>query len=208
MEFLVALYRRFRVKVSPQQFPCLACGIRVMDQYGDHGTLCNTTAQNAKRRHNIVRDLLMKMGKSAGLDTTIEQNPTTTTSNIKPADVLFENYENGTHLAVDVTIVSPFRAGVDPAAVSQYMYTGDQAYVAKLNTYADCTFKHGVNFQPFVIEEFGAIHSKGLDIFNRLCKFIAIRKNCPVTQIKFHYSKLLSSTIQRQNSRAILSRLS
>ena len=88
------------------------------------------------------------------------------------------------------------------------MYTGDQAYVDKLHKYDSFTFKSGVIFQPFVLEEFGAIHTKGMDIFNRLCNFIAIRKNCPVTQIKFHYSKLLSSKINQQNSRAILSRLS
>ena len=35
---------------------------------------------------------------------------------------------------------------------------------------------------------------------------ISIRQNKPLTQIKFKYSKLLSSAIQRQNSRAILSR--
>ena len=44
-------------------------------------------------------------------------------------------------------------------------------------------------------------------VFNRLCEFIAIKQDRKLTDIKFHYSKLLSSTIQRQNSRAILSRL-
>ena len=67
--------------------------------------------------------------------------------------------------------------------------------------------KHHVSFQPFVIEEFGAVHKEGMNIFNRLCEFIAIRPNKDVTKIKFHYSKSLSSAIKRQNSRAILSRL-
>ena len=131
---------------------------------------------------------------------------TTTTSNIKPADVLFENYDNGEHMAIDVTIISPFRGGVTSGAATQFMYTADQTYLDKLNKYSQHTFKPNHRFQPFVIEEFGAIHKEGMKVFNRLCEFIAIRQNKDLTAIKFHYSKLLSSTIQRQNSRAILSR--
>ena len=51
------------------------------------------------------------------------------------------------------------------------------------------------------------ISNKGMKVFNRLCEFIAIKQDRDLTEIKFHYSKLLSSTLQRQNSRAILSRL-
>ena len=76
-----------------------------------------------------------------------------------------------------------------------------------MGKYKSFTFKPHVSFQPFVIEEFGAVHKEAMVIFDRLCEFIAIRQNKHVTQTKFHYSKLLSSAIQRQNSRAILSRL-
>ena len=208
MEFIMALYRRFRVPILDQASPCSACHIRVMDTHCDHATLCGYSSQNFKTRHDAVKLLLVNMDKSAGLRTKLEQNPTTAiTSNIKPADVLFENYEDGHHLAVDVTVVSPFRGGVGNGAATTFMYTGDQAYVDKLGKYKGFTFKQNVTFQPFVIEEFGAVHKEGMNVFNRLCEFIANRQNKDLTQIKFHYSKLLSSVIQRQNSRAILSRL-
>ena len=87
------------------------------------------------------------------------------------------------------------------------MHTGEKTYVDKLDQYKLFTFKPRTSFQPFVVEEFGAVHQEAMVIFNRLCEFIAIRKNKHITQIKFQYSKLLSSAIQRQNSRAILSRL-
>ena len=83
----------------------------------------------------------------------------------------------------------------------------NKEYIAKLDKYEGFTFKSNVIFQPFVIEEFGAVHKEGMRIFNRLCEFIAIRQNKDLTQVKFQYSKLLSSVIQRQNSRAILSRV-
>ena len=206
-EFLTSLYRRFRVPIFPTETPCPACHVRVMDVFGDHATMCNTTTQNPKRRHDTVKSLLKSMGLSAGLVTKVEQNPTTTTtSNIKPADVLFENYDNGEHMAIDVTIISPFRSGVSSGAASQFMHTADETYIDKLQKYKQHTFKPHYLFRPFVIEEFGAVHKEGMKVFNRLCEFIAIRQNKDLTTIKFHYSKLLSSTIQRQNSRAILSR--
>ena len=128
-------------------------------------------------------------------------------ASIKHADVLFENYDNGDHLAIDVTVISPFRGGLDNGATMTCMYTGDQTYLDKLGKYKDFTFKPRTSFQPFVIEEFGAVHKEAMLIFNRLCEFIAIRQNKHLTKIKFQYSKLLSSAIKRQNSRAILSRL-
>ena len=69
----------------------------------------------------------------------------------------------------------------------------------KLDKYKDFTFKPGISFQPFVVEEFGAVHKEAMDIFNRLCEFISIRQNKPLTQVKFKYSKLLSSAIQHHN---------
>ena len=178
-----------------------------MDVYCDHATLCGYSSQNCKTRHDSVKLLLHRMGQAAKLQPKLEQNPTTAmTSKIAPADVLFHNYEQGDHLAIDVTRISPFRGGVQNEAATTYMHTGDKTYIDKLNKYKDFTFKPGVRFQPFVIEEFGAVHKEGMKIFNRLCDFIATQQNKDVTKIKFHYSKLLSSAIQRQNSRAILSR--
>ena len=209
MEFMMALYRRFRIPIFPTPTPCPACRRRVMDIYGDHATMCANSSQNCKTRHDSVKLLLFNMGKLAGLTTKLEQNPTTAvTSNIKPADVLFENYDNGDHLAIDVTVISPFRGGLDNRATTTFMYTGDQTYLDKLDKYKLFTFKPHTSFQPFVIEEFGSVHKEAMIIFNRLCEFIAIRQNKPLTQIKFQYSKLLSSAVQRQNSRAILSRFS
>ena len=82
------------------------------------------------------------------------------------------------------------------------------AFINKLKKYDKFTFKNDIVFKPFVMEEFGAVHKEGMDIFNRLCMFIATRQDRDLTEVKFHYSKLLSSSIKRQNSRAILARIS
>ena len=86
------------------------------------------------------------------------------------------------------------------------MATADAAFKAKINKYKDHTFKDRHFFVPFVIEEFGAVHPEAMNIFNRLCAFIAVRQDKDVTEVKFHYSKRLSSLIKLHNSRAILSR--
>ena len=208
LEFLMALYRRFRIKIFEKESRCSSCLVRVMDFHGDHGTMCSYSSQNPKRRHDAVKLLLVEMGRTAGLITKLEQNPTTSVSaNIKPADVLFENYYNGKHCAIDVTIVSPFRSGVESGATSTFMHTGDQAYNTKLKKYDQYIFKDNVIFQPFVIEEFGAIHHEAMTVFNKLCGFIATRQDRDLTEVKFHYSKLISSILHRQNSRAILTRI-
>ena len=68
---------------------------------------------------------------------------------------LFENYNNGDHLAVDVTVISPFRGGLANSATTTYLFTGNKVYLDKLDKYKDFTFKQGITFQPFVVEEFG-----------------------------------------------------
>ena len=209
LEFLMALYRRFRITIQDQEYPCVSCGVRVMDIYCDHATLCAYSTQNPKRRHDAVKLLLLNMGKAAGFKSKLEQNPTTEiTSKIKPADVLFENYQDGQDLAVDVTIISPFRSGLLSRATSTFMYTADKTYIDKLKKYKGFTFKEGVTFKPFVMEEFGSVQKEAMTIFNRLCECIAIRTDKELTEVKFEYSKLLSSSIKRHNSRAILTRLS
>ena len=79
------------------------------------------------------------------------------------------------------------------------MFTGNNAYNTKLKKYDDYSCKQDVLFQPFVIEEFGSVHKEGMKIFNRLCEFISIRKDRELTEVKFEYSKLLSSSIKRHN---------
>ena len=149
------------------------------------------------------------MGKAAGLSCHLEQNPTTAVdTNIAPADVLFENFDDNGSLAIDVNIVSPFRTGSLSGGSQTYLKTSNDAFVTKMNKYAEYTFKERHYFIPFVMEEFGGMHKQAMFIFNRLCTFIANRQDKDVTEVKFHYSKLLSSTIKRHNSRAILVRKS
>ena len=154
-----------------------------------------------------MQHLLKQMGIAAGLTTKIEQNPTTNVqSGIKPADVLFEDFDSDGSLATDVTIISPFRQGSLAAASRTFLATAENAFIQKMHKYDKCIFKPNCYFKPFVIEEFGAMHKESSLIFNRLCAFIANRQDKDVTEVKFHYSKLLSAIIQRQNSRAILAR--
>ena len=91
MEFMMALYRRFRLPILSAPTTCPACRRRVMDIYCDHATMCSSSSQNCKTRHDSVKLLLCNMGKLAGLRTKLEQNPTTAvTANIAPADVLLK----------------------------------------------------------------------------------------------------------------------
>ena len=109
--------------LSEEEGIVLFSKLNVMDMCGDHGTMCSYSNENPKRRHDSIKTLLANMGKTAGLITKIEQNPTTAiTSNIKPADVLFENYQQGQSLAIDVTCVSPFRCNVQSRAARQFLF--------------------------------------------------------------------------------------
>ena len=84
------------------------------------------------------------MWKLAGLCSKLEQNLTTAvTANIAPADVLFENYNDGNHLAIDVTVISPFRGGFDNSATT-YLFADNKAHLDKLDEYKDFTFKPGI----------------------------------------------------------------
>ena len=50
------------------------------------------------------------------------------------------------------------------------------------------------------MEQFGAVHKEGMKIFNCLCSFIATHQDRDLTEVKFHYSKLLSNSVKRHNS--------
>jgi hypothetical protein len=76
----------------------------------------------------------------------------------------------------------------------------------KIRKYKQYSFIDNINYEPFIIEEFGAIHKKALPIFNQLCIYIASRHNKEIYEIKHHYTQLLSSILTRCNSRTILSR--
>ena len=157
-----------------------------MDTYCDHATLCKNSTQNATKRHDSVKMLLLNMGYAAGLKPKLEQNPTTAiTSNIKPADVLFQNYRDGKDLAIDVTIVSPFRSGLVSGATSTFMYTAENTYIKQIKKYDGLTFKQDIIFKPFVMEEFGSVHKEATAIFNRdrLCECIAIRTDKELTEV-------------------------
>ena len=129
----------------------------------------------------------------AGLRTKLEQHPiTAVTANIAPVDVLFENYNNGDHLAVDVIVISSFRwdwiilqQQLTCLLVIKHIWI-NWINIKMLHSNEEFSFK------PIVVEEFGAVHKEAMRIFNRLCEFISICQNKPLTQIKFKYSKLLS----------------
>ena len=121
--------------------------------------------------------------------------------------IQFSNFTlDGKHLAVDVGVTSTLRSTVVKTASHKFQHAAHIMYQNKLRKYANIEIEKDVVYQPFIIEEFGSIHKESLPIFNQLCEFIASKHNQQLTDVKFHYSKLLSSILTRSNSQAILAR--
>ena len=62
--FRVALKRRLRLRVAPEDTYCPCCG-EVMDSFGDHALVCSCKGDRTVR-HNAIRDIVHQEGLLAG----------------------------------------------------------------------------------------------------------------------------------------------
>ena len=114
------------------------------------------------------------------------------------------NFDSASHAAVDVQVTSSLRPTILNRTEKEPLYAAGLAYNKKIQKYAKVQFHRDVVFKPFIVEEFGALHKDARNIFDRLCAYIATRKDQSICDVKHYYGKRLSCLIMQHNSRAIL----
>ena len=197
------MLRRFLAPVHTLNTPCYGCrSTKKADPYGDHAVIC-PTGRSTKRRHNKIQHTLFLMGRRAGHDMDKEVSCVHHSAKV-PADLFFHNYNNGKHLAVDVSFVSCTNQTHINESFEQQGIAATSKLKGKFNKYKNETFYHNVNFAPFIVEEFGAFHPASKEIFDTLCNHIAHRHNQPIEKVKFKWNRIINAQIMLQNSQTIL----
>ena len=227
--FRIALKRRCRVAVQEGDAPCPRCG-GIMDCFGDHALVCPCSGDRTVR-HNALRDLTFTEAASArcsperekgGLlpgrpvgDGALSSDPGSQEDRRRrPADVYLPRGVGGPRrqpAALDWAVTSGLRSDR-----IQHVAQGSADVLAEYadykRTYKDTQTKcqeQGIEFVPLVIEAHGGGWGAQL---RQAVGFLAIqqkaagewcREGAPV-----RIAQRISTSLQRENARAVLRRLS
>ena len=120
-----------------------------MDIFGDHAVSC--PKNHIWRRHFLVQDFLLRLGRAAGLRITREQSLSDSLK--READLLIQNWEGTTPLAVDITIRHPGFSDADKSLL--------RAEDEKRKGAARAAEAAGTLFEPLVFHVWGGLPPTG-----------------------------------------------
>ena len=132
---------------------CPLCG-NSMDVYGDHAVVC--VKNHLWRRHFLIQDFLLRLIRAAGFQVTREES--LAGSDRREADLLIQNWEGVTPLAIDITIRHPRAPSAplsDPDAVLL------RAEEEKRTGAAARADRAGTLFEPLVFHTWGGAGKDG-----------------------------------------------
>ncbi|XP_026379082.1 uncharacterized protein LOC113273647 [Papaver somniferum] len=108
-QFRDVLCYRLGIPLFVDNSLCPSCN-KSMDIFGDHALHCAKDI-GYKFRHDVVRDVIIDICYKANVPVRKEVSlglRTNDEKDLKPADILVLNWENGKYVCMDVTGVSPF----------------------------------------------------------------------------------------------------
>ena len=225
--FRVALKRRCRLPVQDGDVPCPCCG-GIMDTFGDHALVCPCRGDRTVR-HNALRDLTVaeavcarsspekeKQGLLPGrpLDDGAPSRQQQEDGQRRPADVYLPRGVGGAKrapAALDWAITSGLRADkVHQIAEGTSDILAEYADFKR--TYKDTESKcqrQGLQFVPLIIEAHGGGWGGPL---RQVAGFLAAQQKTAGEWCRegtgARMAQRISTTLQRENARAILRRLS
>ena len=225
--FRIALKRRCRVPVQDGDRPCPCCGA-VMDAYGDHALVCSCRGDRTIR-HNALRDLTVaeavcarsspekeKQGLLPGrpLDDGAPCRQQQGESQRRPADVYLPRglgEAKRAPAALDWAITSGLRADKVQQVVEG---TSDilEEYADFKRNYKDTDAKcrrQGLKFAPLIMEAHGGGWGGQL---RQAMGFLATQQKAAGDWCRegtaLRMAQRIATTLQRENARAVLRRLS
>ena len=172
--------------------PCPLCSAP-LDIFGDHAVSC--PKNHIWRRHFLAQDFLLRLGRAAGFQITREQSLSDSLK--READLLIQNWEGTTPLAIDLTIRHPGISDADKSLL--------RAEDEKRKGAARAAEAAGVLFEPLVFHVWGGLPSTGTSkqFFNTLLNRIAenrpgLDKERKVEEITEGLSCILMSQLAEQ----------
>jgi hypothetical protein len=180
---------------------CSACHKTLTPRAG-HTIRC-THKGDISSRHNRIRDIIFALASNAHLEP-VKEKPNIFTDQRRPADVFIPQLFGGRPAALDVAITCPLQkkySNIEQDPADHYADT------VKHSLY-DSSFEGlQIDFIPVVLDAFGGFGKEGLKALEEIIKRGASRLNIPPSIYKPQCWQRLSVSLQRSNTRMILSRI-
>lgn len=203
--FRALLQYRLMIPLFSGVSHCPDCKKAVMDEWGDHALHC-VHELGVKFRHNAVKDTISNICYQSGV-VVKKQVPLGFLSDegiaLRPADLLFHNWDKGKNVCVDITGCSPFAGNGAHASNPE----ASVAYVAnrKKQKHDKSCLDHGYGFLPFTFSSFGELGVEALELLKRIKQVGAAHFNNP-SMASFIYQRVAFS-IQNAVGTQLVTRL-
>jgi hypothetical protein len=193
-QFRTAFKFQFGMRLIPNEEQCQACG-RLMDVYGEHGTICHMGG-GLTARHNAVRDKLCFIARESGYISSIErENVLDDGSEQRPADVYIHNWNLDIPLAVDCAVICGGRIGIQSKERE------------KRGKYLVACENNNVAFSPFVLDSHGIMGECARRILDKLAVGYAERHFIAISVAKERLRGMVMQAMIREQSVQIVERL-
>lgn len=230
--FRICLQRRLRLRVQDTDAFCPLCG-GTMDTFGDHALVCPCNGDRTTR-HNALRNVVFTEAGLGGMSPEREkagllpgrpledgvreggaEDPVPAASRRRPADVFLPRGPGGSASALDFACTSGMRAdllhtsAIDPAAVVSAYEAFKRGFTPPGDVLSTETLCHqqGLRFLPMVIEAHGGGWGKtARQTLDAVAKCVSASSTDDTEAASLRIAQRLSTTLHRENARAILRR--
>jgi hypothetical protein len=202
--------------IIPGDCVCNTQGDRYVDAKGHHlCSVCNAGNPGYDRNatHNLVRNVLLDLARSAGLTARIEDRgilqADSTDGTKSRMDLVIDNFEGAQSLGIDVTIVDPRNSKYSKRCTAVAAGTcASDAENDKIKDYKDSFERQGHEFVPFAIESFGAFGPRTVNVFNRLItRVYANNVHMPLSFLKNYWRSRIVMAMHIGASRGMKERM-
>ena len=226
--FVAMIWRWLRLPFADEETYCPQCG-GILDIHGDHALVCPCGGDRT-RRHNLLRNLVFHVARSAGLQPELERpgllpprplcsgapedgskDTSQESSSRRPADIYIPRWRLGPSCAWDFAVTSGLRPDM-VAASSRDCGAACRSYEdhkrGYLDTHRQCT-QQGLGFVPLVVEAVGGGWGKeARKIWSELAKSMALAQGELTSNSECGASLVqrLSIMLHKENARAVLRR--
>ena len=157
-------------------------------------------------RHNLVRDHIFELCRSAHLNPTKEPNNLISDRNARPADVYIPSWDLSRPAALDVTIVSPVQDHYLSQATEKACVAANAADQEKHNKAFEYCLAANVDFFPLAFEIYGAMTKDAKELIKRVSNRAATARNISRNKAFKEIMQKISLSIAKANALAILHR--
>ena len=191
--------------VYPSDSQCPACH-QPADRWGHHSFVCGTGGETISR-HNALREGLIRLAQSAGLNPRREAPFLLPGLNRRPADLLIPFAgNNGQDLCLDVTVTAALKNDVIDRGAEEPGHAANEAHRRKENQVGDAVRAAGMTFRPMAVENLGGWTESAIHEIKKLATDKAIRHGYEVKKTISAEFKSLSCLLMRGNAEILLNR--